>query len=323
MCPALSVVLASAGILAHRGVEHDRQVGHGAGQRSGDVLRGRQRDHPGTARQATRAAQADQVLVRRGDADRPAGVAAHPGRGEAGTDSGAGAAARPARHAQQVVRVAGLIGERRDGRDAGRQLVHRRLAEDDRAGVAQTLHLERVGHRLQRGQAERAARRGHADRVEVVLHQYRNPVQRPARAGRRALAVEGVGFIPRVRVEEHDRVQPGSCLVVGPDSRQVRLDQSSRGDLAGGLRRLELEDGLLEHLEQRPRGRGRRGWRLRPSLPGEQRHGESGQQGRHGQAAGETASDHGAYCSGGPGGRRRSRAIACADPFRLPIGPKT
>ena len=134
------------------------------------------------------------------------------------------------------------------------------------------------------------------------------PCSGPRGAGGRALAIERVGLVARARVDEHDGVQPGPGLVVGPDSRQVRLDQSSRGDLAGGLRRLELEDGLLEHLEQRPRGRGRRGRRFRPSLPGERRRGESGQQGRHGQAAGETASDHGAYCSGGPGARRRSRA---------------
>ena len=44
-----------------------------------------------------------------------------------------------------------------------RELVHRRLAENHRAGVAQLLHLKRVGRRLQRGQ-RRARRRTSACR---------------------------------------------------------------------------------------------------------------------------------------------------------------
>ncbi len=225
-----------------RGVEHDRQVGDAAGQRTGDVLGGRQRHHAGAARQALGAAQPDQVLIGGWDADRPARVAAHAGGGEAGTDGGAGAAAQSTRHALQVVGIAGLVGERRDRCDAGREFVHRGLAEDHGAGVAQPLDLEGVGGRLQRRQAEGAARGRHADRVVVVLDQHRDAVERPARAFLRPFAVERVGLVQRPGVEEHDRIQPRAGLVIGPDPGQVRFDQPARGDAPRGLRRLQVDN---------------------------------------------------------------------------------
>ena len=63
---------------------------------------------PVAARQPRRAAQPEEIVVRRRDADRSARVAPHPRRGKAGGDRRAGTAARPAWRARQIVRVARL-----------------------------------------------------------------------------------------------------------------------------------------------------------------------------------------------------------------------
>ena len=51
-------------------------------------------------------------------------------------------------------RDCGLAEPRADGRDAGGELVHVRLAENHRAGVAEPLHLEGVGCRMERRQRD-------------------------------------------------------------------------------------------------------------------------------------------------------------------------
>ena len=167
-----------------------------------------------------------------GNANRSAGVAAHARGREARADRRAGAAARSAGHAIQVVRIARLAGERGDRRDARRELVHRRLAENHRARIAQLLDLKRVRRRLQRREAKRAAGGRHVGGVVVVLDQDRDAVQRPAHFLVGALAIQRVGFFARARVDHHDRVQPRPRLVVGLDARQVRLDQPARRDAA-------------------------------------------------------------------------------------------
>ncbi len=149
MCAAASAVTASAGIGSDGGVQHDRQVGDGPRQRAGHVLGGGKGNHARPARQPSSGAQAHEILIGGGNPNRSARVAAHARGRQARTDGRPGAAARSTGHAGEVVGIACLAGQRRDRRDAGGQLVHRRLAEDDRAGVAEPFHLKRVGSRAE------------------------------------------------------------------------------------------------------------------------------------------------------------------------------
>jgi hypothetical protein len=61
-------------------------------------------------------------------------------------------------------------------------------------------------------------------RIDVILEQHRNPVERAARASRGALVVQRPGDKERVRVELQNRVQPGALLVVRGDALQVGGD---------------------------------------------------------------------------------------------------
>ena len=62
-------------------------------------------------------------------------------------DGRAGAAAGAARIAVERVRVAGLAEQRAQRRDAAGELVHVRLGDDDRPGVAELLDEDGVGSR--------------------------------------------------------------------------------------------------------------------------------------------------------------------------------
>ena len=124
------------GVVAHGRVEHEREIGDAARHRAADVLGARQRHDAGAAGEPLRAADAGETVMRRRDADRAAGVAAHPDRGEIGGDGGAGAAARPARIAVERIGIAGLAEQRPHRGHAIGELVHVRLG-DDRAGRPQ------------------------------------------------------------------------------------------------------------------------------------------------------------------------------------------
>ena len=92
-------------------------------------------------------------------------------------------------------------------------------------------------------------------------------MQRPAHALFGALAIQRISFFARARVERHHRIQLRAGLIVGLDSREVRIHESARGDLAGGHRSLQIGDRLLVDLvktEQRHGLRTRGG--LAPAL---------------------------------------------------------
>src|SRR5438132_14293018 len=126
----LAAVCGSAGSYP-TGVENDREIGDGSGNRLADVLGAGKRDDPAAAGEALRPADAHKAVVRRRDADRPASVAAHAHGSEIGGDSGTGAAAGTAGVAVQRIRVAGLTEERAERGDAVGELVHVRLGDDD------------------------------------------------------------------------------------------------------------------------------------------------------------------------------------------------
>ena len=125
------------------------------------------------------------------------------------------------------------------------------------------------------------------------------PCSGPARALLGAFAVERVGVVERPRVE---RARWRSAA--GPPGRRRGCGRGTTRPARGtvtrpvGLRRLQIEDRLLEHLEERRHGRGRVG-RLGAALA-RRGSGRCRAASRAAQArpAGESSGKHGAYCSG-------------------------
>jgi hypothetical protein len=161
----------------------------------------------------------------------------------------------------------GIIGiargacQRGDGGDTGRQLVHRRLTEYDRAGASKSFHLERIRRGLQGGETQGAVAGRHIDRVVVILDENGNAVQRPSRPLMRALPIQGIRLFQRMRIEHHDRVQLRAALIIGFDAGDISFHEGSGCDLPARLHLLQLEDRFLEHFERSRRG-GRPRWLL-------------------------------------------------------------
>ena len=154
---------------------------------------------------------------------------------------------------------------RPDRRDARGELVHVGLAEDDRAGLFELAHQERIARRVKASERDRPRAGRHLDGLVVVLDQHGDAVERPARAARLALGIERVSGLAGARVEHRDRIERRTALIVGVDPRQVEIDQLPRRHIAGLLRPLQLFDRLLHEVVRRKR----RGHRLRaPRLSG-------------------------------------------------------
>src|SRR5688572_7704842 len=83
-----------------------------------------------------------------------------------------------------------------------------RLAEHDRAGGAESLDEEGVARRTVAGERLRAGRRVHAvGRVDVVLHQHGNAVQRTTQLAGLPFGVERGGDVERLGIPLEYRAQ--------------------------------------------------------------------------------------------------------------------
>ena len=92
-------------VAADHVAQHQRRVGHVAGERAGLVERGGERDHPVARDGAVGGLQADDPAQRGRLADRAAGVGAERPRREPGRDRGGAPARGAAGHARAVPRV--------------------------------------------------------------------------------------------------------------------------------------------------------------------------------------------------------------------------
>src|SRR5215472_10405678 len=111
-------VCGSAGsIIAHDRVQHDRGVGDGARDRPADILRAGERNDPTATGQPLGPADSYQAIVRGGNADRTASVAAHPRSSEVGGDRCTSAAAGTTRVEVRRVGVTSLTEQRAEGGD--------------------------------------------------------------------------------------------------------------------------------------------------------------------------------------------------------------
>ncbi len=135
-----------------------------------------------------------------------------------------------------------------------------RLAQDHRAGVAQSRHEKGIARRGEVRERERSGARAHAvARRDVVLEQDRDAVQRAAEHARLALAVALGGDGKGIRIEFDDRADARSLAVDGADAGQVARRQGARGQPAGRHARLQLGDRCLQVLETRCGANGRCG----------------------------------------------------------------
>ena len=158
--------------------------------------------------------QPDDAAARRGQPDRAAGIGAEAELAEPGRERRRVAARRAAGRAP---RQAGVLHRAVPGvlaRDAPRELVQVRLADDDRARGDESLDGRRgaVGHVI--GVDVRAVGRADAGGVDQVLDEQRPPVQRPRHAR------------PRLDVGDH-RV-PGVSHGRAPRPRSRRARRGSR-----------------------------------------------------------------------------------------------
>ena len=129
------------------------------------------------------------------------------------------------------------------------------LAEDDRAGRAQSRHHERVLRRHRSLERQRPGGGHHAIAgVDVVLDDDRDTVQRTARTARPSFVVQRVGDGQRVRVDLDDRSQRRSLPIDLLDPAQIEL-----GDLPGGVSARRHPLGELRGSGFLERKRGRRG----------------------------------------------------------------
>ena len=187
-----------------------------------------------------------QVAHRRGLADRTAGVGAGGRRREKRGDGGGRSARGAAGNTSGIPGIARDAEIRGLGRRAHGELVHVRLAEDDRAGGVETLDHRGVVGADEIVEHLRAAGRQPACGAEDVLLRERNPGERPGFA-RRALLVGGPGLREGPLRVDGD---------VGPDFRIDPLDavevEPNQFDRRDFLRREGLRELLERSIDHRP-----------------------------------------------------------------------
>jgi hypothetical protein len=210
------------------------------------VLEMHERGEPGAADQSGGDPQPEEVVERSRDPDRAAGVLPDPHEPEVRGHSRSRACAGSAGISRRVVRVLRVAGDRRGGEPARSEVAERRLGEDHRACRPELRDDRRVGVRHVAVEHDRAEGRAQAGRLDLVLDEDRDPVQRPgelAPGGDERVPSGGVSA--RSGVHGHDSMQ--LCVVL-LDPTEVPVDELDNGQLAAAQRSVERLDGeLLVH----------------------------------------------------------------------------
>jgi hypothetical protein len=244
-----------ARVVARHHLQQACGVAHRAGDGADLVLREAVGHDAGAADQAARGPHAYQAAGRGRRADRLPGVAAGAEHGEAGREGRAGTAAGAAGAAREVVGVAHLAAQAADRHAAARELLQVGLGQQQRTGRAQALHHEGVAARLRVAHRDVAAGGGQVVRVEVVLQDHRDAVQRPDRPAGGVRVVEMLGLLQRLRVHGQHGAQRRALAVVGRDAVEATLHQRARRQPPFAIGGMEGLDGGL--LEREIRGGGR------------------------------------------------------------------
>ena len=154
----------------------------------------------------------------RGDADRPADIAAHLDRDIAGGEAGGRPARTAARRARGVERVVRPAVDRVDRLPVAEPLGQVGLAEDDRARRLQPAHHLGIARRNVAGVLREAPVRRQPLDVEGFLHRHRHAKQRHRVGGHRARVDRVGGGARAVEVADDD----------GVDRAVARLDPRDR-----------------------------------------------------------------------------------------------
>src|SRR5690348_7905639 len=167
--------------------------------------------------------------MRRWSADRVAGVRAQSHLAEIRRDRGGGAAARTGGHAIRRVRILRVAGKNRVHRlvRAERELRHVGFGEYDRACLADAPYQKGIFIGYETLKGKRPGCRRQVDRLEVVFDDHRNTVQWSGDPFSTKAYVERVRNAQRRGIDDHDRIEGGSILVVGIDAPEVLLDERS------------------------------------------------------------------------------------------------
>ncbi len=154
------------------------EIRYDARHRAWRVACMRDRRHARLRITVDRGPQRHDAVQRGRNPDRAAGIRTDPAGREPRGDRASVTAARATGYARLVVRIPDGAESAVIARDAERQLVQVRLAQNDRAGVDERLHNGRVcaGHEVL--QAGRAGGIAHSGDVDVVFHDERHAMQR-------------------------------------------------------------------------------------------------------------------------------------------------
>ena len=198
---------------------------------------------------------ADDAVGRRRAHDGAVGLGADGRRREVGGHRRPRARARPARVPVEDIGVPALAAPaappaRRPGRPEVGPFAEVGLAEQQRPRLAQPGRDGGVLGRNPAGQGQRARRRGHAvRRVDVVLEQHGNPVQRAPKPPVPPLAVEPVRNREGVGVGLEHGPERRAARVDLLDAGQISFDDRAGRPLATGQTLLQIRDRRLREGE--------------------------------------------------------------------------
>ena len=209
-------------IVAADGLEQQRRVGDGGGERADLVEARRERDEPVAAHPPERRLHAHHAAQRRRLADGAAGVRTEARSREAGGDRSRRTTRGAAGHAAGVERVLRRLERRVLGGAAHGELVEVGLADHDGAGCHEPLDDGGVVWRAPAVEDPRRAGGRHAPGAHVVLERDRHPGERPGGLAGGDALVDGIGGGTGV-VGQHgdERVDVGLASV---DAGEVLVD---------------------------------------------------------------------------------------------------
>ena len=126
------------------------------------------------------------------------------------------------------------------GGGAHSELVQIRVPDKDRARLTQVFRQRRFIRRNHSIKRERASGGRHVGCVDIVFEGDGYAVQRPTDLALRALAIESLGFLDRMKVHYDHRIE---LVLVCRDAREILLDDLARGYAAFRHRSLHLANG--------------------------------------------------------------------------------
>jgi len=100
------------------------------------------------------------------------------------------------------------------------------FGDDHGAGLTQLSNLKRIVRRHKPEEGHGARGGLHVRRAVVVLHDYRNSMQRTTRPFHGAFAIESLGVTQGVRVQRDQGIEAGAAMIEYFDAIEICLNQA-------------------------------------------------------------------------------------------------